>query len=150
MKLSDIVSEGTVTQLKKMRDMTTGKDVMVNMDHAKEISMLDAFAPTLGALSKLGLNVMEKPSYWEDLDSEHGSYKPWTELALRRAEKELGGKFTKVKAETLLPHGKKKGPLQNMNKPDWDQAIVEFPDGTKYFADSTQASSYIRMWAKIE
>jgi hypothetical protein len=150
MKLSDIVSEGTVTQLKKMRDVRTGKDVMVNMDHAKEISMLDAFAPTLGALSKLGLKVMEKPSYWEDLDAKRENYKPWTELELRRAEKELGGKFPRVKSETLLPHGKKKGPMQDMTKPDWDQAIVEFPDGTKYFADSTQARSYIRMWAKIE
>lgn len=150
MKLSELVSEGTVTQVKKMRDIATGKDVMVNMDHAKEISMLDAFAPTLGALSKLGLKVMEKPSYWEDLDKEQESYKPWTELGVKRAEKELGVKFKHVKSETLLPHGKKKGPMQNMTPPDWDQAIVEFPDGTKYFADSTQARSYIRMWAKIQ
>lgn len=155
MRFKDFLTqEGTVTQLKKMRDIETGKDVMVNMDNAKPVSLLSAFGgDELQTLHDLGLKTLEKPGYWEDLDKEDKyGYRPWKEIDVRRAEKTLGKKFPRIDAAEIFGSNEKsKGPLKSYTKkPAWDHCIIKFSDDTSYFIDTTQASSYARMWAKIE
>lgn len=159
MKLDELlvarwINEGTVTQLKKMRDLSTGKDVMVNTNKAKPISLLAAFGgEELQVLHDMGLKTLEKPGYWSELaEPDTYGYRPWKELDIRRAEKTLGKKFPRVKASEIFGSDTKpKGPLKNfVKKPSWDHGIVEFDDGDSYFIDTTQASSYARMWAKVE
>lgn len=148
MKIKELL-EGNVLkfpELKQMIDMKTGKKVAVDMSKAVPISMMAAMGDNEGdVLQKAGVKMSEKPSYWEDLVDN-----TLDELAVKRIEKLLGRKLTRIDGESV--YGRKpKGPLTRVNKmPDDNLLILKFEDGTSYLVNTSHANTYIRMWAGIK
>jgi len=116
----------------------------------KPLSLLAAFGTHgINVLNDLGIKLMEKPDYWEDL--EEGGY-GWKyavdDLKLKKAEKALGGLPTYTDLELFGKHPR--GPLATLKmQPPETTFIVKLSDGRRFLVDRTGASSYIRMWAPI-
>ena len=118
----------------------------------KPISMMQAFGSAeMNALHDAGIKLTEKPSYWEDFEGDGYAVKRNIhELALKKAEKAIGSKLAVHHAKDVYGTGNPKGPLVTVkNMPKESMCIIEMENGDRYLVDTTQASSYIRMWQKI-
>lgn len=116
----------------------------------KPLTMLQAFGSSqLNLAHDLGIKLVEKPSYWEDLSgADHVD-----DVKLKRLEKELeknGHSLPTYSASKLYGSDYVRGPLQKVVKlPGESMVIVKFDDGRRYLADTTGANTYIRMWAPV-
>lgn len=153
MKISELLKEADAGFEKMM------KNVIKNPKAGKhEVSMRQAFGSEEdNFLGTRGINFMEKPDYWGDLDHAEGDYKPIKAAALEKAEQAMGTPF-KIYTQDKIFTGRlskdkesKDGymPQSDAKLPKENVFIVHMKDGTRYLADGTQARSYIRMWAKI-
>lgn len=119
----------------------------------EKISMLQAFGShAMNVLHDAGINFVEKPDYWEDLDKPSGNYKPLHEVAFKKVEKELAKIDVKLKTYTSkeLWGRDPKHPLESPKEMPSEQVfVVKLANGNRYLADKTGARTYIRMWAKI-
>jgi len=118
----------------------------------EKISLMQAFGSSeLAALEKAGIHLIEKPSYWEDLNKRHAV----DELKLKRIENIIGHKLKEYEGWEIYPtmhdDDMPKHPQSSVAKmPKEDMFIVSFGDGSeRYLCDRTGAKSYIRFWAKI-
>ncbi len=121
-------------------------------DDIKPISLMQAFgSDELAALDAEGIKLAEKPGYWTDF--EEGGYREKYnihEVKLKKIEKTIGKLPIIDSADIYGGPLKPKGPMSSVRMmPDEQMFIVKFGDGTKYLADRTGASAYIRFWQKI-
>ena len=116
------------------------------------------------ALNDIGIFFYEKPDYWSDLEHSYPGerYKPITMAQVEKAEKRIGIPFkVYTQDEVFLPVNTKSKrsyddskdgffPGSRAKKQAEKVYIVHMRDGSKYLVDGTQASTYIRMWARIK
>ena len=118
------------------------------------ISMTQAFGSReLAALDYAGIKITEKPQYWEDFEGDGwAAEKNIHEVKLKKIEKLIGKLKVYTGKELFGTSNKPKGPLVSVTKmPEESMFIVHFTDDdSKYLADTTGASTYIRNWQKIE
>jgi hypothetical protein len=122
---------------------------------AKKITMMQAFGSReMNILNDAGIKLTEKP-YWEDFE-EGGYYEDRNihDIKLKKVERELGHKLPVFTGKDVFGVDQKpNGALATVKGGDTSKFpnmfIIEFSDGTRYLVDSTQASTYIRMWQKI-
>jgi len=120
---------------------------------AKEITMMQAFgSDEMNALNDVGIKLTEKPSYFDDFEgSGFAVERNIHQLKLKKAEKAIGKKFPVAKAKDFFGGRDPRGPLQKFEKePHFGMGILEFENGNRYLVDTSQASTYIRMWQKID
>lgn len=99
------------------------------------------------AAKKVGIKFIEKPDYFEYLDSDG---KAVTALDIKKLEKMIGRKL-KIYPENKLfgkPVSGTSGTLAH--KPAEDTYVVRRNNGKYYLANGAFASTYIRMWAPIQ
>lgn len=117
----------------------------------KPISMMQAFGSAEeNALSDAGIKFCEKPSYWEDFEEGgHAAKYNISEIKLKKAEKVLGG-IKQYSAKEVYGTDMPRTPLLSVQSmPKENVCIIKFGNGDRYLVDTTQARTYIRMWAKI-
>lgn len=105
----------------------------------------------MGELYKAGLHFLEKP-YWAELDEPRGKYKPWTAKDVQKAEAVMGHKFERFKGAEIFTRGKNPESATGMGyikHPEFQTAIIEWPDNTRYVIETSGANTYCRFWAKI-
>lgn len=133
------------------------QEVVIDLKTRKEvkpeaITMLQAFgSKEMGILHDAGIKLAEKPSYWDDFEGDGYAAEKYVHpmFSIARAEKKLGGRFKVYTGKELYGVTKPKGPLVSVKTmPEEHMFIVDFGD-SKYLADRSGASSYIRNWAKI-
>jgi hypothetical protein len=132
------------------------KDAMDDITHKNmrkgNITMKQAFgSDEENALDKVGIDFVEKPNSWKELDEN-----PISRAQLKKAEQALGEKIKYYQGDEIYDvDGRPKGPLVSFaNKPKEAVCIVSFYDEGEdetydYLIDTTQAKSYARMWRKI-
>lgn len=106
-------------------------------------------SPEMVALEAANIKFAEKPSDWDDFEN-NGFAAKYTihEIQLKKIEKTIGQLKTYSGKEIFGTHFPK-GPLVSFKKkPAENVCIISISTG-KYLVDTTQANSYIRMWAKI-
>lgn len=114
------------------------------------LTMTQAFgSKALNVTKELGIDLVEKPNYWRDLEQNTVHYDD-----IGEAEMELGSSFKAYGGDEIYANyggsDKPKGPLASVKKmPAESMFIVQFDDGSEYLADQTGASTYIRNWVKI-
>ena len=111
------------------------------------LTMTQAFgSKALNVTKELGIDLVEKPNYWRDLEQNTVHYDD-----IGEAEMELGSSFKAYGGDEIYgPINKPTGPLATVrNMPAESMFIVQFDDGSEYLADQTGASTYIRNWVKI-
>lgn len=119
---------------------------------AKPLTMLQAFGSAeMNAAHEAGIKLTEKPSYWEDFEGDgHAAKHNLTDLTLKKLEKSIGTLKTYSGKDIYDTNAKPRGPLAKVAKmPAEDMFIIKFDDGSRYVADQTGASTYIRNWQKI-
>lgn len=133
------------------------KKVDVKVAKPQKLTMMQAFGSAeLNILHDAGIHLVEKPSYWEDLEAEDGpyrKYKPVTQIMLKKAENALKAKGVKLATLTsaeVYGHDPK-GPLASWKgaTPEPECYIIKFANGKRYLCDRTGANSYCRNWAFI-
>ena len=114
------------------------------------MSMVDAFgSPEMKALHSEKIHFAEKPSYWNDFEND-GFAAKYTihEIQLKKIEKTIG-KLKEYTGEQVYGTDSPRGPLVSVkNMPKENMCILKLSTG-RYLVDTTQANTYIRMWAKI-
>lgn len=119
---------------------------------AEPISMMQAFGSAeMNALDEVGIKLTEKPSYFDDFEGNGYAVKRNIhDLTLKKAEKAIGRKFQELDAKDFYGGTDPRGPLVKFTKePPFKMGILKFQNGNRYLVDTTQASTYIRMWQKI-
>lgn len=117
----------------------------------KPITMMQAFGSAEeNALNDSGIKFYEKPNYWEDFEGNGYAAKyNISEIKLKKAEKVLGG-IKQYSAKEVYGTDMPRSPLVSVQSmPKENVCIIKFGNGDRYLVDTTQASTYIRMWAKI-
>jgi hypothetical protein len=145
--------------IKKSERTIAESVIKVDFSRGKKVPMtaLQAFgSEQMNVLHDLGIELTEKPSYWEDFERDgFASEKNIHNLQMRKAEKALGSKFVIYEGGDLFGVDKKgndkpSGPLVSPAFiPKETMFIVKFSDGTKYLCDLSGAKTYIRNWQKI-
>jgi len=123
---------------------------------AKPITGTQAFGSAqLNILKDAGVSLIEKPSYWEEIDTPEPDtkYKPISAATFKKVESELkksGYELKVYKGKEIFGSDKRpEGPLGDADLPKEGMFVVEFTN-SKYLCDCTGARSYIRNWALIK
>lgn len=118
----------------------------------KPMSMLQAFGSTdMIAADAAGVQLTEKPSYWEDFEGDgYAAKRNLTDLTLKKLENAVGKLKVYAGKDIYGISGKPRGPQATVKEmPAETMFVVAFSDGTRYVADQTGARTYIRNWQKI-
>ena len=147
--------EREVQYFKHMEEGESAEDTfegdVISMNTRKVIkpepmSMLQAFgSDQANIINSLGISLVEKPSYWEDL-------KGIGDLNLAKLSKLLkrSGYNLKTYSTKDIYGMDPKGPQSSVLKmPPEEMFIIQFMNGNRYLVDRIGARSYIRNWAKI-
>lgn len=140
MKITEIL-ESNVYSLK------TGKQIVPQQVTAKQ-----AFGNSIAnEIENLGVTFVEKPDYWEDLQSDYDSARPVDQLTLRRITKFLnqrGLDLNTYSARDIYGSTPRGPTAQVLNMPEETVFIVDV-NGQRFLVNRHGAKSYIRNWAAI-
>jgi hypothetical protein len=142
-------AEKIATAMSGARVLKKGEELPAG---AKEVSMMQAFgSDEMNALNDVGIKLTEKPTYWDDFEGNGYAVKRNIhDLTLKKAEKAIGKKFPVANAKDFYGGRDPRGPLVKFDKePHFGMGILKFENGNRYLVDTSQASTYIRMWQKI-
>jgi hypothetical protein len=141
MRIKELLAENNIIQF-------PGRESSSMKTEPTKTSLLQAFgSEEMNALSALGKGMVEKPSYWEDLDDDN---KTIDAVAVKRLEKTLKKTLPVYTGIDVYGHTRKpKNPqaVVQMMPPE-KMFIVDF-DGERYLVDRTGAKSYIRFWLRM-
>ena len=138
----------------KIKDLFEGDVIKGNFGNRKQqTSMMKAFgSQVMNIMHDVGIHFYEKPSYFEDLEAVDGDYRPLNQVTFKKFENQL------KKAKISLPMytseniwgGDPRGPQQKyLRRPDDEVCLVKFMNDKLYIIDTTQSTTYARMWILV-
>lgn len=166
----DILRNLLTTEDVKMKIVDVSEGDVVNVDFRKKknaeperkipepeqkipMTLMQAFGSlAMNILHDAGINFLEKPGYFEELERPDGKYRPLNEVTFKKVMNTFrdANIHIPVYSSDQIWGGDPPWPQKKyINKPNDETILVRFNNGKTYLIDTTQAQTYARMWILV-